>query len=151
MKKDKDRREGKGRRCCLGDRIDSMYCRASYFAPGWYDERDEFILFSNRPGNDLCLRFCLYPSSMPVTNYYSGPAYPVSRAWLCLSSVWRGVLRRQSTVWWAGPGGQPRLAVSLRVVLRGAEAWAQGDRADPDISTTRRNSSPAIIKIPWSL
>ena len=30
----KDRREGKGRRCCLGDRIESIPCRASYFAPG---------------------------------------------------------------------------------------------------------------------
>ena len=32
MKTDLYRREGKGRRCCLGDRIDSIPCRASYFA-----------------------------------------------------------------------------------------------------------------------
>ena len=27
------------------DRIDSIPCRASYFAPGWFEERDKFILF----------------------------------------------------------------------------------------------------------
>ena len=43
-KKDKDRREGKGR-SCLRDRIDSSPCCASYFAPGWFKERGEFILF----------------------------------------------------------------------------------------------------------
>ena len=43
-KKDKDRREGKGR-CCLRDRIDSIPCCASYFAPGWFKDRGEFILF----------------------------------------------------------------------------------------------------------
>ena len=32
-KKDKDRREGKGRRCCLGGRMDSFLCCGSYFAP----------------------------------------------------------------------------------------------------------------------
>ena len=26
--------EGKGRRCCLGDRINSIPCRAIYFVPG---------------------------------------------------------------------------------------------------------------------
>ena len=33
LSKDKYRREGKGRgrRCCLGDRIDSIPCRTSYF------------------------------------------------------------------------------------------------------------------------
>ena len=31
----KDSREGKGHRCCLGDRIDSIPCRACYFAPGY--------------------------------------------------------------------------------------------------------------------
>ena len=30
LKKDLYRREGKGRRCCLGDRIDSIPCRTSY-------------------------------------------------------------------------------------------------------------------------
>ena len=34
-------REGKGRHCCLEDRIYSIPCRASYFAPGWYEEKDE--------------------------------------------------------------------------------------------------------------
>ena len=33
-KKDKDRRKVKGRRCCLGDRIYSVPCRAFYFALG---------------------------------------------------------------------------------------------------------------------
>ena len=45
-KKDKYRRKGKCRRCCLGDRIDSIPCHASYFAPGLFEDRDEFILFS---------------------------------------------------------------------------------------------------------
>ena len=27
------------------DRIDSIHCPAIYFAPGWFDERDEFFLF----------------------------------------------------------------------------------------------------------
>ena len=41
QKKDKDRREGKGRRCCLGGRIDSISCLASYFSPGQFEEQDE--------------------------------------------------------------------------------------------------------------
>ena len=41
-KKDLYRRDGKGRHCCLGDRIYSIPCDASYFAPGWYEEKDEF-------------------------------------------------------------------------------------------------------------
>ena len=50
---DNYRRGGKGRRCCLGHRMYSIPCRASYFAPGWYEEKrihqgrfeekDEFI------------------------------------------------------------------------------------------------------------
>ena len=32
--KNEDRREGIGRRCFLGDRVASIPCRASYFAPG---------------------------------------------------------------------------------------------------------------------
>ena len=43
LKKDLYRRDGKGRCCCLEHRIDSIPCRASYFAPGWLEERDEFI------------------------------------------------------------------------------------------------------------
>ena len=35
------RREGKGRRCSLGDRIASIPCLASCFAPGWHEEEDE--------------------------------------------------------------------------------------------------------------
>ena len=31
-KKDKYRRKGKGRRCCLGNRLYSIPCSASYFA-----------------------------------------------------------------------------------------------------------------------
>ena len=37
LKKDKDRREGKGTCCCLGGRIDSIQ--------GQYEELDEFIPF----------------------------------------------------------------------------------------------------------
>ena len=37
------RTEGKGRRCCLGHRIYSFPCRTSYFAPGWYVEKDELL------------------------------------------------------------------------------------------------------------
>ena len=35
-KKDKDRREGKGRRCCLEERIDSIPCCANCFALGQF-------------------------------------------------------------------------------------------------------------------
>ena len=41
QKKDVYRRGGKVRRCCLGDRIYSISCRSSYFAPGCYKEKDE--------------------------------------------------------------------------------------------------------------
>ena len=45
--KDLYRREGKGRRCCLGERIDSIPCRASYFAPGrrigWFNLKNKMI------------------------------------------------------------------------------------------------------------
>ena len=34
QKKDIKTKEGKGRRCCLGDRMDSIPCRAGFFAPG---------------------------------------------------------------------------------------------------------------------
>ena len=37
-KKDKDRRKGKGRRCCLGGRIYSIPCRTSYFALDDFEE-----------------------------------------------------------------------------------------------------------------
>ena len=33
-----NRREGKGRRCCLADRIYSIPCSASYFAPGRFED-----------------------------------------------------------------------------------------------------------------
>ena len=39
-KKDIYRREGKGRRCFLGDRIASIPCQASYFVPGWDEQAD---------------------------------------------------------------------------------------------------------------
>ena len=37
QEKDKDRREGKGRRCWLEDK--------GYFTPGWFEGKDEFVLF----------------------------------------------------------------------------------------------------------
>ena len=37
-KKDLNKREGKGRHCCLGNRIVSIPCRASYFAPEGLEE-----------------------------------------------------------------------------------------------------------------
>ena len=37
-KKDRDRRKCKGRRFCLGDRIYSIPCRASYSGLGWFEE-----------------------------------------------------------------------------------------------------------------
>ena len=90
LKKDKDRRQGKGRRFCLGDRIYSTPCRDSdwalggiwrigWIAPGRFEEKDELNLFvkivlvqNTQRGNkvnkffpstrndDLCLCFCLY-------------------------------------------------------------------------------------------
>ena len=56
FKKDVYRRKGKCRRCCLGDIIYSIPCRFSYFSPGWYEEKDEFIIF-----------FCINPSSLGST------------------------------------------------------------------------------------
>ena len=41
MKKNKDRRKGKGRRCCVRDRIYSISCQGSYFAVGRFEEYDE--------------------------------------------------------------------------------------------------------------
>ena len=35
-KKDKDRRKGKGRRCCMGAGIDSIPCRTRNFSSGWF-------------------------------------------------------------------------------------------------------------------
>ena len=46
QKRDLYRRVGKGRRCCLGDRIASTPCRASCFSPGRFEE---FILFFITP------------------------------------------------------------------------------------------------------
>ena len=43
-KKDLNRREGKGFRCCLVNRLASFPCRAGYIAPGRYEEFDELIL-----------------------------------------------------------------------------------------------------------
>ena len=40
-KKDKDRRLGKGRRCNLGDGIDSIPCRTSHFPQGWFEIKVE--------------------------------------------------------------------------------------------------------------
>ena len=44
-KKDKDIRKGKSRRYCLGGRIYSIPCRASYLPQDDFEEKDEFILF----------------------------------------------------------------------------------------------------------
>ena len=38
-KKDSYRREGKGRRCGLADRIASNLCRAGYFAKGRFEDK----------------------------------------------------------------------------------------------------------------
>ena len=40
-KKDKDRREGKGCRCCLGDIINLILCRTRYFHQDDFIEKDE--------------------------------------------------------------------------------------------------------------
>ena len=37
----KTEENAKGRRCCLGDRIGSIPCRASHFAPGQFEEKNE--------------------------------------------------------------------------------------------------------------
>ena len=44
LKKDKDRREGKGRRCCSGDRTDSIPCRPNYCIPHGDDLKNRMIL-----------------------------------------------------------------------------------------------------------
>ena len=123
----KYRREGKGRHCCQGDRIYSIPCRDSYFTPGWYeekdeldhydikkrthctriiDEKDEFILFSNRPGansqrgresnkfcppnsnDDLCINLSF------MVRILVFPTFPCS--FFCLPSWWimAGVIER---------------------------------------------------------
>ena len=83
MKKDGERRKGKGRRVFLGGRIYSFPCRASCLAFVDWEEKVEFILFFQIDQNktasaarnwinfapqtdDLCLCFCLHPSSMPA-------------------------------------------------------------------------------------
>ena len=45
--KDNYRREGKGRRCLGGGGGWTELIQFYYFAPGWFEEWDEFILFSN--------------------------------------------------------------------------------------------------------
>ena len=50
--KEKGRREGKGRRCCLGDRIASVHRSASCLAPSNSD--------------DLCLFFCRAENKTPL-------------------------------------------------------------------------------------
>ena len=88
QKKDKDRRKGKGRRCCLRGRVYSIPSRASsYFAKDQFEEQDEVIFFfqiilgqfnglvqnSQRskdfniffpPNRSDDLFLCLYPSAM---------------------------------------------------------------------------------------
>ena len=44
-KKDKYRRKCNGRRCCLGGRIASIPCQASYMASDDFEDYDEVILF----------------------------------------------------------------------------------------------------------
>ena len=46
----KTEEKGKGRRCCLGDWNDSIPCRASYFAQGWFEEGMNSSHSSYRPG-----------------------------------------------------------------------------------------------------
>ena len=41
IEEEEDKREGKGRRCCLGYGIDSMTCRTIDLEPGLYEEKDE--------------------------------------------------------------------------------------------------------------
>ena len=76
--------KAKVRRCCLGDRINTIPCRSSYFAPGWYKEKDEFMQNSKRGielnklcppnrSNDLCHLFCVNPSCMGEFNHYTNP------------------------------------------------------------------------------
>ena len=77
QKKDLYRREGKGRRCILEDRIDSIPCRASYFA----QEQDKMIAFQDEiilffksswcsSSDNLCLLFCINLSSINNNKNY---------------------------------------------------------------------------------
>ena len=65
--KDKDRREGKGRRCCLGGgRIDSFLCRVGYFAPGFEELFLHIILVQKWRGNDSFMVFLLFRFVQPA-------------------------------------------------------------------------------------
>ena len=85
LKRDKDRREGKGRRYCLGGRIDSSLCCTCYFASGRLEDLDELhqddmknwmnctrtkwrkgwivpflqLILMQNSSDDLCLLFCI--------------------------------------------------------------------------------------------
>ena len=41
IEEETDRREGKGRRCCLGDGIIAIPCRTTDLAPGCFEENYE--------------------------------------------------------------------------------------------------------------
>ena len=41
IEEETDRREGKGRRCCLGDGIHSILFRTTDLAPGRFEEKEE--------------------------------------------------------------------------------------------------------------
>ena len=41
IEEETERREGKGRRCCLRDEIHSIPCRTTDLAPGQFEEKDE--------------------------------------------------------------------------------------------------------------
>ena len=84
QKKDKYRRKGKGRRCCLGERIYSIPCSTSCFAQDdlknilffqiilvQFSQRGKELnnFFSQNRSDDLCLLFCLYPFSMTEPNH----------------------------------------------------------------------------------
>ena len=78
LKKDKDRREGKGRRYCLGDGIDGGMDVLEKWIIIRYENgcSTKFFSSSNQvfkyvpPTNteDLCLLFCLYPASTVSLN-----------------------------------------------------------------------------------
>ena len=58
LKKDGERSKGKGRRCCLGDRMASIPCHASCFASVYLEKTVEFIMcqsfvFSYREGESF--------------------------------------------------------------------------------------------------
>ena len=82
-----DRREGKCRRCLLGDSIDSSPCRASYRAPGWFEERDEFILF-----------FMSSRCNSSYSSYWKGAIYPILQIVLMHNS-----LRSKEINWFCPP------------------------------------------------